>query len=55
MSNTAQQMKNARQKVKKAKRRLGKGLYTRTFFFVVLLLLHESFLMDILKGIKPRR
>ena len=39
MSATGKQMKKARQKVTKAKRRLGRGLYTRTFFFVVLLLL----------------
>ena len=39
MSATGKQMKNARQKVTKARRRLGRGLYTRTFFFAVLLLL----------------
>lgn len=32
-------MSKSMQKIKKAKRKLGRGLYTRTFFFVILLLL----------------
>lgn len=39
MSAAEKPIKKARQKVTKAKRRLGRGLYTRTFFFVILLLL----------------
>lgn len=39
MSKAGQNVKKARQQVSRAKRRVGRGLYTRTFFFVVLLLL----------------